>query len=80
MSFQFLLLENIGATRIITINRPDQMNALNKATIEELHTAFADAEADENVRSEERRVGKECRARWWPDQEKEKESQREYVI
>ncbi|MFY8078008.1 MAG: enoyl-CoA hydratase/isomerase family protein, partial [Flavobacteriales bacterium] len=51
MSFQFLLLENIGATRIITINRPDQMNALNKATIEELHTAFADAEADENVRA-----------------------------
>ena len=51
MSFQFLLLENIGATRIITINRPDQMNALNKATIEELHAAFADAEADENVRA-----------------------------
>ena len=51
MSFQFLLLENIGATRIITINRPDQMNALNKATIEELHAAFADAEADDNVRA-----------------------------
>jgi enoyl-CoA hydratase len=51
MSFKFLLLENIGATRIITINRPDQMNALNKATIEELHAAFADAEADENVRA-----------------------------
>jgi enoyl-CoA hydratase len=51
MSFQFLLLENIGATRIITINRPDQMNALNKATIEELHTAFAEAEADDNVRA-----------------------------
>lgn len=51
MSFQFLLLENIGATRIITINRPDQMNALNKATIEELHNAFADAEADESVRA-----------------------------
>src|SRR5690348_10676757 len=24
-------------------------------------------------RSEERRVGKECRSRWWPDHEKEKE-------
>src|SRR5690554_7963522 len=24
------------------------------------------------VRSEERRVGKECRSRWWPDQCKEK--------
>ena len=27
------------------------MNALNKATIEELHAAFADAEADESVRA-----------------------------
>src|SRR5690625_7768802 len=25
------------------------------------------------LRSEERRVGKECRSRWWPDEEKEKE-------
>src|SRR5437773_10991329 len=24
------------------------------------------------VRSEERRVGKECRCRWWPEEEKEK--------
>src|SRR5438309_9439531 len=24
------------------------------------------------VRSEERRVGKECRSRWWPDHEKKK--------
>src|SRR5438309_11213764 len=30
-------------------------------------------EKAEALRSEERRVGKECRARWWPDQEKKKE-------
>lgn len=51
MSYQFLLIENIESTRIITINRPDQMNALNKPTIEELHTAFAEAEGDESVRA-----------------------------
>src|SRR5690625_6116939 len=27
-------------------------------------------------RSEERRVGKECRSRWWPDQEKKKDGGR----
>src|SRR5215218_10825440 len=28
----------------------------------------------DDVRSEERRVGKECRARWWPDHGKKKET------
>src|SRR5690606_20069735 len=28
------------------------------------------------VRSEERRVGKECRSRWWPDRKEKKESGR----
>src|SRR5690625_8031677 len=28
------------------------------------------------LRSEERRVGKECRSRWWPDDEKKKEENR----
>src|SRR5437763_15291087 len=27
---------------------------------------------DESSRSEERRVGKECRAQWWPDHKKKK--------
>ncbi len=34
----------------ITINRPSKLNALNKATIEELHNAFAKAEEDATVR------------------------------
>src|SRR4051812_50021806 len=29
-------------------------------------------EAASRLRSEERRVGKECRSRWWPDHEKKK--------
>src|SRR5947209_11855071 len=28
--------------------------------------------AQDSARSEERRVGKECRSRWWPSQEKKK--------
>src|SRR5438132_12067053 len=30
-----------------------------------------------HARSEERRVGKECRSRWWPDKEKKKEWMKE---
>src|SRR5690554_8136408 len=34
-------------------------------------------EASRDERSEERRVGKECRSRGWPDHEKKKEEDRE---
>ena len=35
---------------LITINRPSKLNALNRATIKELHEAFDRAEDDEDVR------------------------------
>lgn len=38
-----LLLEYQGATLVITINRPAQLNALNSETIQELHDAMAHA-------------------------------------
>lgn len=41
-----ILTENKGQICWITINRPDQLNALNKETIQELHTALQ--LADEN--------------------------------
>ena len=47
---QNLLIENDGAIRIITINRPDQLNALNSATIAELGESLKAAEADNSVR------------------------------
>ena len=35
-----ILIENSNFITTITINRPDKLNALNKATIEELHEAL----------------------------------------
>lgn len=50
MSFQNLLLNDADGTRTITINRPDQLNALNRGTIAELDKALIEAEADRSVR------------------------------
>src|ERR1044071_6290337 len=46
MSYQNILVEQNGQVQIVTINRPDQLNALNKATIEELNAALKAANAD----------------------------------
>ncbi len=43
MSFQNLLIEHKGRIQYIIINRESKLNALNKSTIAELHTAFSDA-------------------------------------
>ena len=44
-----LLLEQKGHINVITINRPKQLNALNKETIEELHKAIKSADEDLNT-------------------------------
>jgi len=51
MTFENILVAQADAVATITINRPTKLNALNKATIEELHHAFAACEADKNVRA-----------------------------
>jgi len=51
MSFENILVEKNNAVATITINRPTKLNALNKATIEELHNAFKECESDNEVRA-----------------------------
>lgn len=50
MSYNNLLTENKNGTLIITINRPDKLNALNKDTIAELSAALKSAEKDKAVK------------------------------
>jgi enoyl-CoA hydratase len=49
MSFENILVEQKGHLQIITINRPNQLNALNKKTIEELNAALNSANNDSNT-------------------------------
>jgi enoyl-CoA hydratase len=46
-----ILIEKQDAIAIITINRPTKLNALNKATIQELHDAFKALNADQSVKA-----------------------------
>lgn len=50
MEFQNIIVSQEGVIQTITINRPKQLNALNKQTIEELSEAFKGAEANAEVR------------------------------
>src|SRR5688500_3700131 len=50
MNFDNLLLERDGAVAVITINRPQVLNALNTQTIDELRRAILDLKHDESVR------------------------------
>jgi|UniRef100_UPI004048BC10 enoyl-CoA hydratase len=50
MHFENLLVANENSVATITIHRPTKLNALNKQTIEELHQAFSDLDADKKVK------------------------------
>ncbi len=45
-----ILIEKQDNLAIVTINRPTKLNALNIATIQELHTAFTDLNNDSNTK------------------------------
>ncbi len=49
MNYQSILVEKANLVTTITINRPNQMNALNKETISELNHALQEANADSKV-------------------------------
>lgn len=50
MTNQNILIGDTGSVRTIIINRENKMNALNAATIRELHQAIRDVQADEKIR------------------------------
>jgi enoyl-CoA hydratase len=49
MAYQNLLVDNKERVLYITINRESKLNALNAATLAELHTALTNAFADETI-------------------------------
>jgi enoyl-CoA hydratase len=46
-----LQVSDRGPVRVITVNRPDKLNALNAATLDALLAAFTAAAADEHIRA-----------------------------
>ena len=50
MTDPIVLTQDRGAVRILTVNRPDKLNALNAATLDALHAAFRDAASDDAIR------------------------------
>lgn len=50
-SYEHILVEKKDGWTQITINRPSKLNALNIATIKELHSAFKQAEDDSKVKA-----------------------------
>lgn len=49
MSFENIIVEKEAGIALITINRPKQLNALNRATIKELNEALTDCNNDANT-------------------------------
>ena len=51
MNNQNILIEKQNNIAVITINRPTKLNALNKATIQELHDCFKTLNEDKSVKA-----------------------------
>jgi enoyl-CoA hydratase len=49
MDYKNILLEKKGTTAIITMNRPDKLNALDKETIDELESVFDELKSDKDI-------------------------------
>src|SRR5262245_40804468 len=49
MSYQNIIVETKGKVGVIRLNRPQALNALNAALMQELGTALAAYEADPNI-------------------------------
>lgn len=50
MNFENIILETENQIATITINRPNKLNALNRATLQEIHDAFSHCKQNEDVK------------------------------
>ncbi len=57
MDFEHLLVEKDGAVGIITLHRPQQLNALSYALVKELSLAMEAFDQDEEIRRQKNGVG-----------------------
>lgn len=51
MTFENILVTTEGYLATLTINRPSKLNALNKATIQELHDALTQLDAEASIKA-----------------------------
>lgn len=51
MSFENILIQKEGKVTIVTLNRPQSLNALNKQTLKELSTVMDELNHDDSVRA-----------------------------
>lgn len=51
MTFENILITTEGHLATVTINRPSKLNALNKATIQELHDALTQLDAEASIKA-----------------------------
>ena len=49
MSYEHILYDIEDGVAVITLNRPEKMNAMNRKLNQELHDAVKKAEADDKV-------------------------------
>src|ERR1700747_3515152 len=49
MNYEHILVESEGGVGIVTLNRPDKLNAMNRKLSSELHDAVKQMDADEAI-------------------------------